>query len=106
MTAINDLNALHQIFDGIVPKAVLDVVRHGSPEMVALVRARGEVAFFRSMVRGQVKTIRVRRADGSFYPALLSDLACYRRQHGAWRRIAHELHAKVFGTAPAIRIAA
>jgi hypothetical protein len=103
---MTNLNAIHQTFDGIIPQAVLDVARHGSLEMVALIRPRGEVAFFRSMVRGQVKTIRVRRADGSFYPALLSDLACYRRQFRAWNKIARELHAKVFPAAPAIRIAA
>jgi hypothetical protein len=103
---IDNLNAIHQTFDGIIPRAVLDVAHHGSPEMVAFIRARGEVAGFRSMVIGQIEIIRKRRADGSYYPALIEDLACYVRQHRAWRRIAHELHAKVFGAIPAIRKAA
>jgi hypothetical protein len=89
-----NLNNLHQTYDGMIPRAVLDVVRCGSPEMVALIRANGEVALFRSMTLGQIKTIRARRADGSYYPALLDDLAMYRHQHRAWNRIAHELRRK------------
>jgi hypothetical protein len=59
--------------------------------MVLLVRARAETAFFAAMIRGQAKTIRQRRGDGSFYPALLHDLDLYRRQYRAWRRLAHQL---------------
>ncbi len=33
---MTNLSALHQLYDGIIPKAVLDVARYGSPEMVAL----------------------------------------------------------------------
>jgi hypothetical protein len=103
---MTDLSAIHQTFDGIIPASVRAVAEHGTVEMVALIRARGEVAGFRSMVIGQIKIIRQRRADGSAYPGLVDDLAYYRREYVRWSRIARELHAKVFGTAPAIRIAA
>jgi len=43
------------------------------------------------MVRGQLRAIRARRADGSFYPKMLADLALYRRQHRRWRRLARRL---------------
>jgi hypothetical protein len=59
--------------------------------MVALMRAHGETAFFRSMIIGQLKTIRMRRADGTYYPALLTDLQFYRQQFRSWNRIAAEL---------------
>jgi hypothetical protein len=103
---MTNLSNIQQQFDGVIPRAVLDVVCYGSPEMVAYIPARREVAGFRSMVIGQIEIILQRRADGSFYPSLYDDLACYRRQHRAWRRIAHDLHAKVFGAIPAIRKAA
>src|SRR5258708_8429051 len=76
---MTNLSALHQLYDGIIPKAVLDVARYGSPEMVALIRANGEVALFRSMTRAQIKTIRARPADGSYYPPLIEDLQLSRR---------------------------
>jgi hypothetical protein len=103
---IENLNALHQTFDGIIPTAVLAVTKHGTPEMVALIRADGEVAFFRSMIVGQIKTIRARRADGSFYPALINDLQLYRRQFRAWNKLAHDLRREIADETPAIRNAA
>src|SRR5258708_27734166 len=86
---------LHQLYDGPIPPAALAVVRFGSPEMVALIRARGEVAFFRSMVLGQLKTIRIRRADGTYYPALLADLQSYRRQFRNWNCLAAEMQLAI-----------
>src|SRR5260221_14624822 len=86
---------LHQLYDGPIPPAALAVARFGSPEMVALVRAHGETAFFRSMVLGQLKTIRMRRADGTYYPALLADLQLYRRQFRGWNRLAAELRRAI-----------
>src|SRR5260221_5181983 len=88
---------LHQLYDGPIPPAALAVARFGSPEMVALVRAHGETAFFRSMVLGQLKTIRMRRADGTYYPALLDDLRLYRRQFRGWNRVAAELRRAIGG---------
>ena len=87
----------HQLFDGPIPPATLAVARFGSPEMVALVRARGETVFFRSMVLGQLKTIRLRRADGSCYPALFTDLQLYRQQFRGWNRVAAELRRALGG---------
>jgi hypothetical protein len=106
MATIDNLNALHQTFDGIIPAAVLAVAKHGTPEMVALVCANGEIAFAASMVRGQIKTIRARRVDGSYYPALINDLQLYRRQFRAWNKLAHDLRREIAGETPAIRNAA
>jgi hypothetical protein len=82
---------LERANNGPIPPAVLAAARFGSHEMVALMRARGETAFFRSMMIGQLKTIRMRRADGTYYPALLTDLQFYRQQFRSWNRIAAEL---------------
>lgn len=84
----SSLTGLEQIYDGPIPGCVLTVLRFGSHEMVALVRARGELAFFRSMVRGHIKIIRSRRADGSFYPALIDDLQLYRQHFRKWHQCA------------------
>jgi len=86
---------LHPLYDGPIPPAVLAVARYGSPEMVLLMRARGETAFFRSMILGQVKTIRARRADGTFYPALLTDLRWYRHQFRGWNRIVAQMRRAI-----------
>src|SRR5260221_13029871 len=91
------LTYLHQLHDGPIPPAALAVARFGSPAMVALLRARGESAFFRSMVLGQIKTIRMRRADGTFYPALLADLQLYRQQFRGWNRLATAAHRAIWG---------
>jgi hypothetical protein len=65
--------------------------RHGSSEIVRRIGARGEVNFFRALARSQIRGIRRRRDDGSFYPALAEDLAFYLRNWRAWRRLATEL---------------
>src|SRR6266851_7123069 len=92
MRALADLC---QLYDGPIPPAVLAVARYGSPEMVLLMRARGEAAFFRSMILGQVKTIRARRADGTFYPALFTDLRWYRHQFRGWNRIVAQMRRAI-----------
>jgi len=86
---------LHPLYDGPIPPAVLAVARYGSPEMVLLMRARGEAAFFRSMILGQVKTIRARRTDGTFYPALLTDLRWYRHHFRGWNRIVVQMRRAI-----------
>ena len=45
------------------------------------------------MVRGQLRAIRRRRADGSFYPALIDDLRLYLGHCRAWQRLAVTLAA-------------
>src|SRR6266403_1826030 len=91
------LEELRQLYNGPIPPAAQALARFGSPEMVALVRARGESAFFRSMVLGQLKTIRKRRADGSCYPALFTDLQLYRQQFRRWNRVAAEMRRAIGG---------
>jgi len=86
-----------RLLDHAIPAASLVVTRFGSPEMIALICARGEVAFFRSMVLGQIKTIRMRRAGGTFYPALLADLQSYRRQFRSWSSLAAEMQLAIAG---------
>jgi len=86
---------LERAFNGPVPEPARQAARHGSADMVLLVRARGEAAFFTAMTRGQIVTIRERRRDGSFYPALLTDLALYHRHRRAWRRVAASLAAEL-----------
>lgn len=46
--------------------------------------------FYKRMLLGQIGIIRRRRADGSFYPALLDDFRHYR---DAWRRWNRRRHA-------------
>jgi hypothetical protein len=88
---VSTLVELQQLHDGPIPPAALAIARFGSPEMVALIRAGGEAAFFRSMVLRQLKTIRMRRADGTGYPALLADLQLYRQQFRSWNGVAAEM---------------
>jgi len=80
------LAALEQRYDGPIPEAARLVARHGSREAVALLAAAGEAAYFASLVTGQLRAIRRRRADGSFYPEMLDDLAFYRRERQRWRQ--------------------
>jgi hypothetical protein len=47
------------------------------------------------MVQGQIKTIRYRRAVGSYYPALVSDLRLYLTERRRWRRLAADLQRAV-----------
>src|SRR5229473_7449097 len=92
---MSTLNYLNQLYDGPIPPVVLAVARFGSAEMVLLMRARGEAAFFRSMILGQIKTIRARRADGTFYPALFTDLRWYRDQFRGWNRIVAQMRRAI-----------
>ena len=94
---MSTLQKLHQLYNGPIPTATQALARFGSPEMVALARARGETAFFRSMVLGQVKTVRMCRADGTCYPALLADLQLYRQQFRSWNRLAAEMCRAIGG---------
>lgn len=85
------LNALERRYDGTIPPSLRLAARLGSADAVRILHAEGQAAFFAAMVRGQLRAIRSRRADGSFYPSLLNDLALYRRQRRRWRRIARLL---------------
>jgi hypothetical protein len=49
------------------------------------------------MARGQIRAIRRRHADNSFYPALAEDLAFYLRHWRAWRRVASEVGSEIVG---------
>lgn len=82
------LDELERLYNGPIPEPARSIARLGSPTALLLVRATAEAAFFAAMARGQLRTIRQRRADGTCYPALFDDLALYRRQRCWWRRLA------------------
>ncbi len=82
---------LEAVYNGPVPEPTLRAAHLGSALAALRIRAGAETSFFAAMVKGQIATIRRRRADGSHYPALLDDLALYRRQFRAWRRFAASL---------------
>jgi hypothetical protein len=94
------LAELESLYDGPIPDQARAVARFGTPAMVMLIRARAETAFFRGMVRGQLRTIRRRRADGSAYPALYEDLALYLRHCRAWHGLAVTLQSAIDTAAP------
>ena len=77
MTTLSRLDELHAAYDGTIPAAMLAVAQLGTSEAVALLGAEADARFLRRMVRGQVEAIRARREDGSFYPAMLTDLRYY-----------------------------
>ena len=85
------LALLERRFDGPIPRPLRLMARHGSAMAVHILQAEGQAAFFRAMVQGQLRAIRLRRADGSFYPEMLADLALYRRQWRRWRRMLKRL---------------
>lgn len=80
------LAELERRYDGPIPEPELALARHGSQQAVLWLHALGQAAFFRRLIEGQIRAIRQRRRDGSFYPALLSDLALYRREWRQWQR--------------------
>jgi hypothetical protein len=81
-------DALECRYDGHIPQHLRLAARLGSAASVRMLHAEGQAAFFTAMARGQLRAIRRRRADGSFYPSMLADLALYRRERRRWRRIA------------------
>lgn len=90
MTALSRLADLHRRFDGPAPQHELDAALGRN---TALMEAEGNAAFYRRMARRQLATIRERRADGSFYPALVDDLRLYLARYRHWRREARRLGA-------------
>jgi hypothetical protein len=81
MSALTDIE---NRYDGSIPPHVLACRNFGgSQNEFALVGASIRLVGCKGWVRGQIKIIRARRVDGSFYPALIEDLQIYRRM---WRR--------------------
>jgi hypothetical protein len=92
----NPLSAIAQLerrYNGPVPAASLLVAHMGSAEAVERLFAEGQAAFFKRMVIAQIRVIRQRRRDGSFYGALLCDLDLYRRGWRRWHRERRALRA-------------
>jgi len=87
------LAELERRYDGPVPEGLRLAAHLGSADAVERLFAAGEAAFYKSMVLGQLDIIRRRRADGSFYPALLADLRCYREGWRYWNRRVRALRA-------------
>jgi hypothetical protein len=88
LAAIADLE---RRYDGSIPDAARRVARLGSAEIVQRLVAAGQLAFYRSMVLGQLDIIRRRRAEGSFHPALIDDLRTYRAGWRQWQRRSRSL---------------
>ena len=86
MDPISRLSELEQRFDGVIPPDLLAIAQIGSPEMAALLQAIGNTEFYRNLTLRQIEAIKARKADGSFYSAMLADLRFYRRYHRAHRR--------------------
>jgi hypothetical protein len=80
------LAELERRYDGPIPEPLRRIARHGSGHVVRRLHAAGQAAFFTAMARGQIRAIRLRRRDGSFYPAMLEDLGLYRDERRRWRQ--------------------
>jgi hypothetical protein len=88
--------ATHLAIDGIIAEPLRRLIATGgTSEMLALTDATGQLAFFDSMARGQVRAIRARRTDGTLPPHMLSDLRLYLRERRKWHRIAADLRRVV-----------
>ena len=90
-SAPTSLVGLELLYDGPIPEGALAGALLDRPGAALLLRARAEAAFFSGMLRGQLRALKRRRREGSFYPALIDDLRLYRRQHRAWQRLATQL---------------
>ena len=80
------LALLERRYDGPIPEPERACAELGAEAALALLAAAGNAAFFRHMARRQLALIRRRRADRSFYPALLADLRLYRDRWRFWHR--------------------
>jgi len=89
------LDALERRTDGPIPEEARRVARCGSALRLRFFEAVGQADFFRRMARGQLDIIRRRQMDGSFYPALVEDLALYRREYAHWATLARALRAEL-----------
>jgi hypothetical protein len=89
------LDVLERRFDGPIPEEARRIARCGSGTRLRFFEAVGQADFFRRMARGQLDIIRRRRMGGSFYPALVEDLALYRREARRWARLARALRAEL-----------
>jgi hypothetical protein len=83
LAAIADLE---RRYDGPIPPELRLAVRLGSADLVERLFAEGQAAFYKAMVLGQLRIIRLRRAEGNFYPGLVDDLRTYRRGWRRWHR--------------------
>ncbi len=87
------LAELERRYNGPIPAPLLDVVRHGSPERAALLRAEAQAREFRGLALDQLNIIRKRRAVGTAHAGIDADLRLYLARWRHWRRVARELRA-------------
>ena len=90
-----ELAALEGRYDGPVPEPALLIARFGSAALAQALYAEGQMAFFRHMMKGQLRIIRRRRREGSLYPGIAEDLRLYRRRWAHWRRVACTYRASI-----------
>src|SRR5258707_13167679 len=93
------LAELERRFNGPVPEALRLAAQLGSAELGRVRQAEAQAAFLKALLRGQVRLIRRRREEGSFYPSLLDDLRLYRRRWRHWHRRAVALRTALPGEA-------
>jgi hypothetical protein len=85
-SALDALAELERRFNGPVPEPLRLAAQLGTAELCRRRHAEAEAAYLKTLLCGQIRLIRRRRAEGSFYPALLDDLRLYRRRWRHWRR--------------------
>jgi len=95
------LAELERRFNGPIPEPLRLAAQLGSAELCRLRQAEAQAAFLKALLRGQVRLIRRRRAEGSFHPLLLDDLRLYRRRWRHWHRRAVALRTALPGETPA-----
>jgi hypothetical protein len=89
------LGSLERRYDGPIPENLRLVARQGSATIVRRLHADAQARFFAGMVKRQAQAIRQRRADASFYAAMIADLAYYRRERRRWRETARLLVVQI-----------
>jgi hypothetical protein len=93
---MDQMIATHLMVDGTLSDPLRRLIAlGGTPEMLALAEANGQVAFWTEMARGQGRAIRARWAEGTMYPEMRDDLALYLRSRRKWQRIAADLRRVV-----------
>ena len=80
-------------YDGVLPPQLERARRYGTLWAANLARAEAEVAFFRRMTHAQLRAMRRRRRDGTFYPDMRKDLAFYRAAAWRWRLLVHHIRS-------------
>lgn len=83
--ALEAFAELERRFNGPIPEMDQMIARHGSRRMVEILHAQAQAMFFREMATRQIKAIRMRRKDDSYYPSMTKDLMYYIAEWRKWK---------------------